>query len=249
MSGHSKWSTIKRKKGANDAARAKLYTKIIRELTVAAREGGGDEESNPRLRTAVQNAKGANMPLDTMQRAIRRGTGDEPGTVYEPSVYEGYGPSGVAIIVETLTDNKNRTVSEVRHAFSKRGGSLGERGAVSWMFDQKGRVEVDAGGASEEDVMLAVMDAGGEDIQDAEDVFEVLCPVESFEAVKKALDDAGLTYQQASLAWIPQNLLEVEGEDVEKIVRLLEDLEELDDVQRVYSNFDVQEEELAKLLA
>lgn len=249
MSGHSKWSTIKRKKGAADAARAKVFTKLIRELTVAAREGGGEEDANPRLRTAVQNAKGANMPLDTMQRAIRRGAGDEPGTVYEPSVYEGYGPGGVAVIVETLTDNKNRTVSEVRHAFTKRGGNLGERGAVSWMFDQKGLIHVNADGVSEEDVLMAVMDVGGEDIQDADDVYEVLCPIEAFEDVKKALDESSMTYRQASLAWIPQNLLEVAGSDIQKIVQLLEDLEDLDDVQKVYSNFDVQEEELAKLMA
>jgi YebC/PmpR family DNA-binding regulatory protein len=239
MSGHSKWSTIKRKKGAADAARAKLFTKLIRELTVAAREGGGDEDANPRLRSAIQNARGANMPLDTIQRAA----------VYESSVYEGYGPAGVAIIVETLSDNKNRTVSEVRHAFTKRNGNLGEKGAVSWMFAQKGLIEVDGADATEEDVMLAVMDAGGEDIQSADTVFEVLCPVDSFEAVKRALDDAGMTYSQASLAWIPQNLLEVEGDDIAGILRLLEDLEDLDDVQKVFSNFDAQEEELAKLLA
>jgi YebC/PmpR family DNA-binding regulatory protein len=249
MSGHSKWSTIKRKKGVADSARAKVFTKIIRELTVAAREGGGDEDANPRLRTAVQNARGANMPIDTIQRAVRRGTGDEPGTVYESSVYEGYGPAGVAIIVETLADNKNRAVSEVRHAFTKHNGNLGEKGAVSWMFSQKGLIEVVGTEVSEEDVMLAVMDAGGDDIQSAEGVYEVLCPIESFESVKQSLDQAGMTYSQASLAWIPQNLLEVEGEDITKIIRLLEALDDLDDVQRVFSNFDVKEEELAKLLA
>jgi YebC/PmpR family DNA-binding regulatory protein len=249
MSGHSKWSTIKRKKGANDAKRGKLFTKLIRELTVAAREGGSDEESNPRLRTAMQNARGANMPQNTIERAVRRGTGDEPGAVYEASAYEGYGPAGVAVIAETLSDNKNRTVSEVRHVFSKHGGNLAEKGAVSWMFSQKGLVEIDGSAASEEDVMLAVMDAGGEDIQGADGIFEVLAPVDQFDAVKRALDEAGIAYTQASLAWIPQNTLAVEGADVEKIVRLLEDLEDLDDVQRVFSNFDVQEEELAKLLA
>lgn len=249
MSGHSKWSTIKRKKGVADSARAKVFTKLIRELTVAAREGGGDEDANPRLRTAVQNAKGANMPLDTIQRAVRRGTGDEPGMVYESAIYEGYGPAGVAIIVETLADNKNRAVSEVRHAFTKNNGNLGEKGAVSWMFSQKGLIEVSAVDITEEDVMLAVMDAGGEDIQSSDDVFEVLCPVENFENVKRALDDAGMTYAQANLAWMPQNLLEVEGDDVLKIVRLLEALDDLDDVQKVYSNFDVKEEELAQLLA
>lgn len=249
MSGHSKWSTIKRKKGAADAARAKLFTKLIRELTVASREGGGDEDANPRLRTAINNSRGANMPLDTIHRAVRRGTGDEPGAVFESAVYEGYGPAGVAVIVETLADNKNRAVSEVRHAFTKHNGHLGEKGAVSWMFAQKGLIEVDGTNVSEEDVMLAVMDVGGEDIQIADSVYEVLCPVENFDSVKRALDEAGMTYSQASLAWIPQNLLEVVGEDIEKILRLLEALEDLDDVQKVFSNFDVQEEELAKLLA
>lgn len=249
MSGHSKWSTIKRKKGAADAKRGKLFTKLIRELTVAAREGGGIEESNPRLRAAVQNARAANMPHDTIHRAIRRGTGDEPGAVYEAQVYEGYGPGGVAVIVETLTDNKKRTVSEVRHVFSKHNGNLAEKGAVSWMFAQKGLIEIDAAGTCEEDVMLAVMDAGGEDIQVEEGVLEVLSPVDSFEAVKRALDESGISFTRASLAWIPQNMLAVAGDDAEKIVRLLEALEDLDDVQTVFSNFDVQEEELAKLLA
>jgi len=249
MSGHSKWSTIKRKKGANDAKRAKVFTKLIRELTVASRDGGGDEEANPRLRAAMQNARGANMPLDTIQRAVRRGTGEEPGTVYEPAVYEGYGIGGVAVIVETLSDNKNRTVSEVRHVFSKNNGNLAEKGAVSWMFTQKGLIEVEAGAIGEEDLMMAVMDAGGEDIQAADDVFEVLSSVEDFEVVKKALDEAEISYSQSSLAWVPQNMLAVETGDAEKILRLLDDLEDLDDVQKVFSNFDIQEEELAKLLA
>ena len=249
MSGHSKWSTIKRKKGAADAKRGKIFTKIIRELTVAARAGGGDEESNPQLRTAVQNAKSANMPMATIERAIRRGSGDEPGEVYEEAIYEGYGPGGVAIMLETLSDNKNRTVSEVRHLFTKHGGNLAEKGAVAYMFAQKGLLEVPAEGNSEDDLMLAVMDAGAEDIQDLDGAFEVLCPVEQFHAVKQALDDNGIAVTQASLAWVPQNLMAVEGHQAEKIVRLLEGLEDLDDVQKVYSNFDVQEEELEKLLA
>ena len=249
MSGHSKWSTIKRKKGAADAKRGKIFTKIIRELTVAARAGGGDEESNPQLRTAVQNAKSANMPMATIERAIRRGSGDEPGEVYEEAIYEGYGPGGVAIMLETLSDNKNRTVSEVRHLFTKHGGNLAEKGAVAYMFAQKGLLAVPAEGNTEDDLMLAVMDAGAEDIQDVDGAFEVLCPVEQFHAVKQALDDNGIAVTQASLAWVPQNLMAVEGHQAEKIVRLLEGLEDLDDVQKVYSNFDVQEEELEKLLA
>jgi YebC/PmpR family DNA-binding regulatory protein len=249
MSGHSKWSTIKRKKGAVDAKRGKIFTKLIRELTVAARGGGGDEESNPQLRTAVQNAKAANMPMATVERAIRRGSGDEPGEVYEEAIYEGYGPGGVAVMLETLSDNKNRTVSEVRHLFTKHGGNLAEKGAVAYLFTQKGLLEVPAEGNSEDDLMLAVMDAGAEDIQDLDEAFEILCPVEQFQAVKQALDDNGISVTQASLAWVPQSLMAVEGNQAEKIVRLLEGLEDSDDVQKVYSNFDVQEEELQKLLA
>jgi len=248
MSGHSKWSTIKRKKGANDAKRGKLFTKLIKEITVAAR-GGGDEETNPRLRSALLNANGANMPRSTIERAIRRGTGEEPGAVYEEPVYEGYGPCGVAIITETLTDNKNRTVAEVRHTFTKHGGNLAEKGAVAWMFAQKGLIEVDATTIEEEDLMMAVMDAGAEDILDSDGVFEVLTAIDEFGAVKQALESSSVAYSQASLAWIPQNMLEVAGADTEKILRLLEDLEDLDDVQKVYSNFDIPDEELEKLLA
>ena len=248
MSGHSKWSTIKRKKGANDAKRGKIYTKLIREITVSARSGG-DEDTNPTLRMAVQNAKAANMPQATIERAIRRGTGDEPGAVYEAALYEGYGPGGVAIMVETLTDNKNRTVAELRHVFGNFNGSLAENGSVAWMFDQKGVIEVDKSAVDEEELMLAVIDAGAEDIHDGDEVHEITTAITSFEAVKQALEDNGLTYSRASLAWLPQNMLEVAGGEAEKIVHLLEDLEDLDDVQKVYSNFDIQEEDLQKLMA
>ena len=249
MSGHSKWSTIKRKKGVVDAKRGKIFTKLIRELTVAARGGGADEESNPQLRTAVQNAKSANMPMTTVERAISRGSGDDPAEVYEAAIYEGYGSGGVAVLVETLSDNKNRTVSEVRHLFNKHGGNLAEKGAVAYLFAQKALFEVPGDGTSEDDLMLAVMDAGAEDIQDQDDAFEVLCPVEQFQAVKQALDDNGISVTLASLAWVPQTLTAVEGPQAEKMVRLLEGLEELDDVQKVFSNFDMQDEELEKLLA
>lgn len=248
MSGHSKWSTIKRKKGAADAKRGKMFTKIIKELTVAARDGG-DENANPRLRAAVQNAKACNMPNATIERAIRRGTGEDGGVVYEEGLFEGYGPGGVAVMVETLTDNRNRTVAEVRHIFSKHNGNLAEKGAVGWMFDQRGMVEVPKSAADEEELMLAVMDAGAEDIQDGGEVHEVVTPVAQFEEVKKALEENDIAQGQASLVWIPQNMLEVEGNQVEQIIRLLEDLDDLDDVQKVYSNFDVNEEELEKLLA
>lgn len=248
MSGHSKWSTIKRKKGVNDAKRGKLFTKLIKEITVSARYGG-DEETNPRLRVAVQNAKGANMPQATIDRAIRRGTGEEPGTVYEAAMYEGYGPAGVAVMVDTLSDNRNRTVAELRHVFTKHGGNLAEKGAVAWMFTQKGHIEIKSTATNEEELMLAVMDAGADDLQDSEEVFEVLCPIEAFEDLKHSLESEGISFSQASLAWIPQNTLDVAGVNAEKIVRLLEDLEDLDDVQRVFSNFDIEDEELQKLLS
>ena len=251
MSGHSKWSTIKRKKGAIDAKRGKMFTKLIREITVAARDGGGDENSNPRLRAAVQNARAANMPISTIERATRRGIGDEPGAVYEEGLFEGYGPGGVAILVETLADNRNRAVSEVRHVFTKNNGNLGESGVVAWMFERKGVIEVERANASEDDLLLAVMDAGGEDIQDGGEVNEVTTQVADLASVKKALDDNGIAFAQASLAWVPksENMLEVQGEDVEKIIRLLEALEDLDDVQKVFSNFDLPENELEKLMA
>jgi len=248
MSGHSKWSTIKRKKGVNDARRGKLFTKLIKEITVAARDGG-DESTNPRLRAAVQNARAANMPQATIERAIRRGTGDEPGVVYEEGLFEGYGPAGVAVMVEVLTDNRNRTVSEVRHVLTKHSGKLAENGSVAWMFEQKGIVEVDKSAVDEEDLMLAVMDVGAENIHDGGEVYEVVTPVADFESVKKALDDSGIVYSQASLARMPSNMLEVQGNEAEQIIRLLEALEDLDDVQKVYSNFDVGEEELQRLMA
>jgi YebC/PmpR family DNA-binding regulatory protein len=250
MSGHSKWSTIKRKKGANDAKRGKIFTKLIREITVAARSGG-DEESNPTLRAALQNARAANMPGNTIERAIRRGTGDEPGAVYEEGLFEGYGPGGVAIMVETLTDNRNRTVSEVRHVFTKHHGNLAESGAVAWMFEHKGVVDVDKANASEDDLLMAVMDAGGEDIQDGDGVHEVTTQVADLEPVKKALEENDIAFAQASLAWVPkgENMLEVQDDDAEKIIRLLEGLEDLDDVQKVFSNFDLGEDVLEKLMA
>ena len=215
---------------------------------MAAREGG-DEAANPRLRAAVQNAKAANMPNATIDRAIKRGTGEEGGAVYEEGLFEGYGPGGVAVMVETLTDNRNRTVAEVRHIFTKYNGNLAEKGAVGWMFDQRGMVEVDKEAVDEEELMLAVMDAGAEDIQDAGGNHEVITPVEQFEEVKKSIEENGIPLGQASLVWLPQNLLEVEGKEVDQIIRLLEGLEDLDDVQKVYSNFDVNEEELEKILA
>ena len=248
MSGHSKWSTIKRKKGAKDAERGKLFTKLIKEVTVAARSGG-DDTGNSRLRTAVQNARAANMPNATIERAIRRGTGEEPGVVYEEVLYEGYGPGGVAIIVEGLTDNKNRTVPAVRHVFSRHNGNLAEKGAVAWMFAQKGVIEVEKSVIGEEELLLLVLDAGAEDLQDGGDVHEIVVPLSGFEAVKQALGEKIITRSQVSLAWLPQNMLVVESKDVEPIINLLEALEDLEDVQKVYSNFDMPEADLQRLLA
>ncbi|NKB72597.1 MAG: YebC/PmpR family DNA-binding transcriptional regulator [Candidatus Latescibacteria bacterium] len=248
MSGHSKWSTIKRKKGAKDAQRGKIFTKLIRELTVAARSGS-DEGTNSRLRSAVQSARAANMPQNTIERAIRRGAGEEPGVIYEEAMYEGYGPGGVAVMVETLTDNKNRTVAEIRHIFNKFDGNLAENGSVAWMFERKGLIEVEKSLIGEEDLLMAVVEAGAEDIREADEVHEILTAVGDFEAVKQALEEESIAATQASLAWLPQNMLEVQGKEIEQIVRLLEALEDLDDVQVVSSNFDAREEELQDLLA
>ena len=247
MSGHSKWSTIKRKKGANDAKRGKLFTKLIKELVVAARHGG-DEDVNARLRTAVQNAKAANMPHATIERAVKRGSGEEADVNYEELVYEGYGPGGVAIMIEILTDNKNRTVAEVRHVFSKYNGNLAENGSVAWMFEQKGLIEIDKAVIDEESLMMAVMDAGADDIQDEDEIFEVVSSVANFESVKKALEENDIDFKQASLGRLPQNMLDVKGREIEQIVTLLEALDDLDDVQKVFSNFDIQEEELQTLV-
>ncbi len=236
MSGHSKWSTIKRKKAANDAKRGKLFTKLIKEITIAARQGGGDPSGNPRLRLAVDNAKAANMPMDNIERAIKKATGELEGVVYTELTYEGYGPGGVAILVEAATDNKNRTVAEVRHLFNKHGGSLGETGSVAWMFDKKGIITLPTQGKTEDDIMEIVLDAGAEDISEEDGYFEVTTEVENFESVRRALADAGLEIENASLQWIAKNTVDVSGETAEKILKLIDALEDNDDVQNVYSN-------------
>jgi YebC/PmpR family DNA-binding regulatory protein len=242
MSGHSKWSTIKRKKAAQDAKRGKIFTKLIKEITVAAREGGGDPEANPRLRLAIDNAKSANMPWENIERAIKKATGELEGTTFYDMVYEGYGPSGVAILVESLTDNKNRTAAEIRHLFNKYGGNLGENGSVAWMFEKKGVITVQKDGLTEDDLMELVLDKGAEDIQDEEEFFEVSTPVEQFEDVRRAIADQGLKIENASLQWIANNLIPVNGENAEKVMKLIEALEDSDEVQNVYSNADLQEE-------
>lgn len=241
MAGHSKWANIKHRKAAVDAKRGKVFTKIIRELTVAAREGGGDPESNPRLRTAVAAAKGANMPNDTIDRAVKRGTGDIEGVVYSEVFYEGYGPGGSAVYVKTFTDNRNRTVSEVRRIFSRHGGALGENGCVAWMFDLRGRIALRADSVDEESLFDAVIDAGADDVRAEDSELVVITPTESFEAVKAALAGAGLEYESAEVTMIPQSSVKIDGRDAEHMIRLMEDLEDSDDVQSVYANFDIDE--------
>ncbi len=240
MSGHSKWATIKRKKAVLDSKRGKIFTKLIKEITIAARDGG-DVNGNPRLRLAVDNAKAQNMPLDNIERAIKKATGELEGVTYHELTYEGYGPAGVAVLVEVATDNKNRTVAEVRHLFSKNGGSMGETGSVAWMFDRKGVITLPAEGKREDDIMEIVLEAGADDLTTEEDFFEVTTSVESFETVRRTLVDKKFTVENASLQWIAKNLIEVKGEDAEKVVKMIESLEDLDDVQNVYSNADIVE--------
>lgn len=240
MSGHSKWATIKRKKAVLDSKRGKIFTKLIKEITIAARDGG-DVNGNPRLRLAVDNAKAQNMPLDNIERAIKKATGELEGVTYHELTYEGYGPAGVAVLVEVATDNKNRTVAEVRHLFSKNGGSMGETGSVAWMFDRKGVITLPVEEKKEDDVMEIILEAGADDLTTEEDFFEVTTTIESFETVRKSLADKKFTIENASLQWIAKNLIEVKGEDAEKVMKMIEGLEDLDDVQNVYSNADIVE--------
>jgi len=242
MSGHSKWATIRRKKGALDAKRGKLFTKLIKELTIAAREGGGDPAGNPRLRLAIDNAKAANMPADNIERAIKKGTGELEGTTISELTYEGYGPGGIALLVEVATDNKNRTVAEVRHIFSRHSGNMGESGSVAWMFEKKGIITLPKQGKSEDDIMELVLNAGAEDMRTEDEYFEIQTDVESFESVRKALAEKKLAMDNASLQWIAKNTVNIAGENAEKMMKLIEGLEDCDDVQNVYSNADFDEE-------
>jgi len=245
MSGHSKWHTIKHKKGALDAKRGKIFTKLIKEITVAARTGGsGDIESNARLRKVVTDAKGQNMPNDTIERAIKRGTGELEGVSYDEVMYEGYGPNGVAVMVEGLTDNRNRTVAEIRHIFSKNGGNMGESGSVAWMFDKKGYIVVDKAAKSEEELFEIAIEAGADDMQDEGDVFEIFTAPESFEAVHEAIKAAGIEPQAAEISQIPQNYIKLEGGDAKTMMKLYDALDDNDDVQKVYANFDIDESEM-----
>ena len=247
MSGHSKWSTIKRKKGATDARRGKVFTKLIKEITVAARFGGGDSDTNPRLRTAIAAAKAENMPKENIERALKKGTGELEAIAYEEVYYEGYGPGGAAVLVESLTDNKNRTVADIRYLFSKSGGSLGEAGCVAWMFEKKGLVAFEKGSVDEETLMEVTLDAGAEDIRDEEGTFEVITSVEDLEAVKKALDESGMGYSLAEITMLPRSTVKLEGKEAEQMLRLMDGLEDSDDVQNAYANFDISDRTLESL--
>ena len=243
MSGHSKWSTIKRKKGANDAKRGKIFTKLIKEITVAARIGGGDPMTNPRLRSSIASAKGENMPKDNIDRAIQKGTGELEGAVYEEITYEGYGPGGVAVLVDCMTDNRNRTVADIHHFFSKSGGNLGEFGCVNWMFDKKGSILIDKGSMSEGQIMESAIDAGAEDVVEDEQGFQVLTTPEDFDCVREALEQSDCVIVAASVDMIPKNTVDVTEEKTAiQILRLLENLEDHDDVQSVSANFDIPDE-------
>ncbi|MCO6510624.1 MAG: YebC/PmpR family DNA-binding transcriptional regulator [Aridibacter famidurans] len=245
MSGHSKWHSIKHKKGAADAKRGKIFTRLIREITVAARDGGGDVDMNPRLRKAVADAKAANMPADNIDRAIKRGTGEMEGVSYEEITYEAYGPGGVAILIETMTDNRNRTVAELRHLLSKNNGNLGESGSVAWMFDRKGYFVVPKEQRSEDELFEIAIEAGAEDLKDYESNFEIFTAQDAFEDVKKAVEDAGINPEVAEVSMIPQNYIKLEGADAQAMLKLYDAIDDHDDVQNVYSNFDIDEADLA----
>lgn len=248
MSGHSKWSTIKRKKGAIDAKRGKIFTRLIKEITVAARTGGGDPDGNPRLRSAILTAKTENMPKDNIARAIKKGTGEIAGEVYEEILYEGYGPAGVAVLVECMTDNRNRTVADIRHYFSKSNGNLGESGCVAWMFEKKGLIQVDKDGVDEEELMDLALEAGAEDVVEEENEFQITTAPEDFDEVREVLEKADVKILEASVSMIPQNTVEVTEEKPAKaLLKLLESLEDHDDVQNVHANFDIDDELMERL--
>ena len=249
MSGHSKWHTIKHKKGAADAKRGKIFTRIIKELSVAARAGGGDVDMNPRLRTVVAEAKANNMPRENIERAIRRGTGEEPGVNYEEIMYEAYGPGGTAMLISTLTDNKNRTVGEIRFLLGKLNGNLAAENSVAWMFTRKGQVMVERAKVDEEKLLAAVLDAGADDMTDDEGGYEIICAPENFEAVRDAVKALGIEPASASVAMIPQNYVKLEGKEAQQMLKLMDALDDQDDVQNVWANFDIEEKEIEASLA
>jgi YebC/PmpR family DNA-binding regulatory protein len=248
MSGHSKWATIKHKKAATDAKRGRIFTKLIREISIAAREGGADPDSNPRLRSAILSAKNENMPNDNIERAVLRGTGQLEGEQYEEVNFEGYGPGGVGMIIQVVTANRNRVVSELRHLMSRGGGNLAETGAVGWMFSRKGQIVVPKELASEDKMLSIVLDAGAEDLRDDGSTWEVLTPPEGFEGVRGALEGAGVKPESAEVAWVPQNYVKLTGSAAQQMLRLVENLEEHDDVQNVFANFDIDEKEMQAVM-
>jgi len=247
MSGHNKWSTIKHKKGAADAKRGKVFTKLIKEISVAAKLGGGDAAANPRLRTAIDKAKAENMPKDNIERAIKKGTGGMEGVIYEEITYEGYGPGGVAVLVEVMTDNRNRTVSDVRSIFTKCNGNMGETGCVSWMFDKKGLIVFNTT-VEFEKLFEAALEAGADDVSEEDEQYEVITEPSAFIEVREALEKAGFTYESAEVTMIPQTLMKLEGKPAESMLKLMERLEDNDDVQNVYANFDISTEEMEKMM-
>ena len=249
MSGHSKWHSIKHKKGALDAKRGRMFTKLIKEITIAARIGGGDPEGNPRLRKAILDAKGVNMPADNIKRAVQKGTGELEGGQLEEIMYEGYGPGGVAMLVDVVTDNRNRTVSEIRHVFSKNGGNMGESGSVAWMFQKKGYIGIDKSKGDEETLMNLAIDAGADDFQSDESMYEIYTSPEAFDAVLNAIKSKKIETMTAEVSMIPQNYIKVEGKTAQQVVKLMEALDEHDDVQHVYANFDIEESELAEAVS
>lgn len=247
MSGHSKWANIKHRKGAQDAKRGKIFTKFIKEITIAARLGGGDLEANSRLRLAVDKAKQSNMPKDNIDRAIKKGTGDLDGVTYEEGTFEGYGPGGVAVIVEFMTDNRTRTVADVRHAFNKYGGSLGVSGSVAFMFDRKGQI-IFPPEADFDAIFEAALEAGAEDVKEEDSVIEVVTDPNEFENVRNALDAAGFKFDSAEVTMIPQNMTPIEGKQAESLMKMIEVLEDNDDVQNVYANFDISDDEMERIM-
>jgi YebC/PmpR family DNA-binding regulatory protein len=242
MSGHSKWSSIKHKKGATDAKRGKIFTKLIKEITVAARMGGGDSDANPRLRAAIAAAKSENMPKDNIERAVKKGTGELEGVNYEESTYEGYGPGGAAVFIESVTDNKNRAVADIRHIFSKNGGNLGENGCVAWMFDKKGYIAVNKNAVDEDSLMETAIEAGAEDVREDNGSFEIITETDDFESVKTAIDKASIAFIDAEITMLPQSTTNLEGKQALQMVKLMEALDDCEDVQKVYTNADIPEE-------
>ena len=247
MSGHSKWSSIKHKKGAADAKRGKIFSKLIKEVTVAARLGGSDPDGNPRLRTAIAAAKAENMPKENIERAIKKGTGELEGASYEEANYEGYGPGGVAVLVDCLTDNRNRTVADVKHLFERNGGNLGEPGCVAWIFEKKGLIVIENDKVDEEQLLDLALEAGAEDVREEETEFEIISDPSDFESVKAAIDGAGLSYSLAEITMIPKNTVKLEGKKAQQMLNLMQALEDNDDVSHVYANFDISDEVLEAL--